>query len=606
MTKIQPRASRRGSVYLAVLGTALIVSLLAFSALALQRVQNRMLTKSIDVRQAQLYAEAAIELGLLAIKNDPNWRTTYPSGTWFSNRNIDEGGCTLLVVDPIDADLDDNTSDPIMMTGIGKSGTAVQRVVQTFDSNAEYLECLRSSVAAGGNVSLTGAVLRATTSGLISADSTSASSSTIYGKVQAVSISGTTYSGTTTQIAAADRPDMPNWQTVFDHYRTNGTEINYNSLPATSTINLVMNNSFTTTTSYWTGDAPDWTNDVPTGSSTLPDATLSRTTNFAGHAACVNVARSSRRAGPLQYVDVVLRPNATYSLAAEIYFSGSFASNAFRFGLYLQFADGTAVAVRSTPVVLVNSWTPDWHTLSTTLTVPNWTSELRSAFVIVNSDDTLGSSNDFYFDNLEMDEASATGRCIFRNAFGPGLNPFGASPNGQGLYWIDCSNNKLVISHARIRGTLLVVNPGAGSSIGPGPIRWEPAVVGYPALMVDATTAANADFTIAATNRSLNETENGVSFNPTGAPSDEFGQDTDWLDVFPSEIQGPVVVEDDLTFQNNALVRGQVIVGDAISATSGALEVVYRPDALFNPPPGFTATPSQVGRPLSVRKAVSP
>ena len=67
-----------------------------------------------------------------------------------------------------------------------------------------------------------------------------------------------------------------------------------------------------------------------------------------------------------------------------------------------------------------------------------------------------------------------------------------------------------------------------------------------------------------------------------------------------------MVVEDDLTFQNNALVRGEVIVGDAITATSGTLEVVYRPDSLFSPPPGFTGTPSQVGRPLSVRKAVLP
>ncbi len=84
------------------------------------------------------------------------------------------------------------------MTGIGASGRAVQRVVRTFDPHAKSLDCLRSSVAAGGNVSLTGAVLRATNSGLISANTTSITSSTVYGKVQATSISGSTYSGTTT------------------------------------------------------------------------------------------------------------------------------------------------------------------------------------------------------------------------------------------------------------------------------------------------------------------------------------------------------------------------------------------------------------------------
>jgi imidazolonepropionase len=47
-----------------VLGTSLIVALLALSTLALQRIQNRMLTTTADIRQAQLNAEAAIELGL--------------------------------------------------------------------------------------------------------------------------------------------------------------------------------------------------------------------------------------------------------------------------------------------------------------------------------------------------------------------------------------------------------------------------------------------------------------------------------------------------------------------------------------------------------------
>ena len=77
-------------------------------------------------------------------------------------------------------------------------------------------------------------------------------------------------------------------------------------------------------------------------------------------------------------------------------------------------------------------------------------------------------------------------------------------------------------------------------------------------------------------------------------------------DNYPSEIEGLIVVRDDLAFQNNALVRGSVIVGDDISATNGSLEVEYRPDAFYSPPPGFLGTPKTVSRPLSVRKAVTP
>ena len=60
-----------------MLGTALIVALLGMSALIGQRIQNRMIVASADIRQAQLNANTAVELALLAMKQDTNWRTTY-------------------------------------------------------------------------------------------------------------------------------------------------------------------------------------------------------------------------------------------------------------------------------------------------------------------------------------------------------------------------------------------------------------------------------------------------------------------------------------------------------------------------------------------------
>src|SRR5262249_22250798 len=151
--------------------------------------------------------------------------------------------------------------------------------------------------------------------------------------------------------------------------------------------------------------------------------------------------------------------------------------------------------------------------------------------------------------------------------------------NAQGLYWIDCGLSKLTIERSRIKGTLLVLNPGTGSGVGGGPIHWSPAVAGYPALLVHADTSTNANFTILATNRALSESENGVDFNPTGAPSDEFGQDADTNDIYTSEIRGLVAVENNLTYANNGLLRGALVVGNDLTSTSGALEVNYAPDS---------------------------
>ena len=136
-------------------------------------------------------------------------------------------------------------------------------------------------------------------------------------------------------------------------------------------------------------------------------------------------------------------------------------------------------------------------------------------------------------------------------------------------------------------GTLLVVNPGTGSCVSNGPINWSPAVAGYPALLVDSDTGTSADFGLYATNRMLSEKENGVNYNPSGAAHEDFGQDADTNDIYPSQIRGMIAVRHDLTFQNRTLVRGQVIVGNNIANSSGELEVDYQPDSLLNPPSGF-------------------
>jgi hypothetical protein len=479
------------------------------------------------------------------------------------------------------------------MTGIGVSGKAVQRVARMFDPHAESLDCLHSSVAAGGNISLTNAVLRATNSGLISANTSSATSATVYGNIEATTISGSTYSGTTSQIAASDRPQMPDWSTVFSYYRTNGSEIVYNNLPTMSQLNLGRNVGIESTVT-----AQDWTGD-PDGSGGIPAATIAQSSTQA-HGGSNSLRVSSRGgwwAGASQYVDGYVKPGQQYSVEAWVYLMTQ-GLEILPADMYITIytkgiGDGSAnYDSGGTTLVTRGIWTP----ISATLTAPSWSGALEYAFVKIAGANSLSGTAVFYVDDFAIRETT-TGRFIYRQVLTPSTDNLysGAPTNAQGLYWINCGGNKLVIERSRIKGTLLLVNPGAGTCV-TGPISWSPAAAGYPALLVDADTASDADLMIDATNRTLSETENSV----------DFSQDADLLDIYPSEIQGLVVVEDDVTFQNNALIRGSVIVGGDVTATSGALEVVYQPDALFSPPPGFSAPTSVVGRPVSIRKAVLP
>src|SRR6478736_2364237 len=67
------RSARDGGVYIAVLGSAIIIALLGMCALIGQRIENRLVTASTDIWQAQLNATTAVELALLAMKQDTSW-----------------------------------------------------------------------------------------------------------------------------------------------------------------------------------------------------------------------------------------------------------------------------------------------------------------------------------------------------------------------------------------------------------------------------------------------------------------------------------------------------------------------------------------------------
>ncbi len=582
------RQHRTGGVYIAVLGTSLIVALLGLSALLGQRIQNRMLVAAADTRQAQLNANAAVELALLTMKQDVNWRTTYSNGNWFTGRATSAGTCSLNVTDPIDSTLSNGPDDPVVVLGVGYSGKAEQRVEVTVDPRRDPFSCLRSAIATGGAINLSADTLR--TNGLISANDIDATASQVYGTVEAVTVSGSTYNGATTQIDSTKRPTMPDWATVFDYYRTNGTEINIGSLP-TSTPNLGRNVGIENGDTYWTGTPPGiFTADIQQSGSEFHSGSYSlEVQNPTGITS-----------GAAQYIDHFVKPNQQYLVEAWVRLDDSVA-NLFYLSLHTKGTGGPAqVSLGPTFLLLTKTWTG----ISATLTAPSWSGDLEYAFVKVGSP-AAGTIQKFYMDDLVIRETT-TGRFIYRQVLSPSLNPFGVTTNPQGIYWINCAGNKLVIERSRILGTLLVVNPGAGSCVANGPIHMSPAVAGYPALLVDADTASDADFAINATNRGLSETANGVNYNPAGAPHDELGQDADTNDIYPSAIRGLVATEDDLTYANRALVRGQVIVGGDIANSSGELEVEFQPDSLLNPPPGFWAPYSYTRRPASVRKVVLP
>lgn len=118
--------TRRGSMYVAVLMTAIIVAVIGISGLAVTRIQLRSTDGASQVTAARFYAQSAVEMGLHSINADPDWRTTYPNDTWEPRAPIGLGAYTWKLVDEQDGDLADDPTQPVRLYGKGVAGDTVR------------------------------------------------------------------------------------------------------------------------------------------------------------------------------------------------------------------------------------------------------------------------------------------------------------------------------------------------------------------------------------------------------------------------------------------------------------------------------------------------
>ncbi|MEK6797347.1 MAG: hypothetical protein AABZ12_00110 [Planctomycetota bacterium] len=230
-------SQRRGSAYVVVLGTAMIVSTIGLTALLALRVERRTQEDDGDLLSARLNAKAAIEVGMQRIVADANWRTTYPSGVWEASRRIGSGSYTLSGTDPDDGSLADMETDPVVLTATATSGRASHTLQVTLAAQTVPLGCLGVSLHANNDVFFTSATVQSNQT--ISANnSVSSNTSTVAAAVEAVNaVNGTGYTGTTT-IGVAPR-SVPNPTTVFDYYKSNGTPIAIALLPLVAGVRTI-------------------------------------------------------------------------------------------------------------------------------------------------------------------------------------------------------------------------------------------------------------------------------------------------------------------------------------------------------------------------------
>jgi hypothetical protein len=181
----------------------------------------------------------------------------------------------------------------------------------------------------------------------------------------------------------------------------------------------------------------------------------------------------------------------------------------------------------------------------------------------------------------------------------PQSNPYG-SLNPEGIYVIDCQGEEIRVKKLRVVGTLVLLNPAATSRIDKK-VHFEPALPNFPSLLVSGSIQFKY-----VDNVTLNESAEGVNFNPPGTPY-EGSEDSDTTDTYPSLIKGLVYVSGQLNLVadgKDSVVDGVVVCG-SIAANSDFI-LTYQSTFLNYPPPGFAVGSEMEISPGSWERATSP
>jgi hypothetical protein len=221
----------RGAIYVYVLATSLLVSVIGLSLLTVTQINNRVTRQGNESDEAEVLAESAVEFALNTLGSDNNWRLTYTSNLLNSGRALGHGTLSFKVVDETDGVLANNTTDPIRIYGYGQVNNTTKVYSVQVAASPGPLTCLQ--VATDSNGTMTFNSTAVTGAGTMASNTYVTGSGTLTGlgleSAGSLNFSGPAGSRSN-NVAARTLPDS----TVFSQYTAaslGGTTVTLLSVP---------------------------------------------------------------------------------------------------------------------------------------------------------------------------------------------------------------------------------------------------------------------------------------------------------------------------------------------------------------------------------------
>lgn len=567
LTRVNRSCNRAGTVYIMAMGASLIVACLAIAGLQTVRVQRRMNDQNSQLINARKLAEAGIEFVQHRMQTDTSWRSFFVHGVPMK-RNATGGDFSVTLIDPIDGDIANQTTDPVVVTSTGVFGGATQKISARVEPQNQLFAACRSALYAPNEIDFDGCTITSNQWGYCDSGVTINGNPTVNMNIMSRTFTGNRTWITQRSIQGGKWPmeklDLSTLSPTYvgKYYQNNSVVIQVSDLP-TGGQEMIENGEFETNTTHWSGT---W-------------CTLTRDTSQKrnGVASC-RVSSQGLISSPVQNITEHMIKDRGYRISFWI---RTTENQDIKAVLSLTGSGSSIPVVKTGPTVKAKA--NEWTLVNATL-VATWSGRLTKAEFAIDSEE----NSNYHIDTVSIQDAEREPgtRYIEHVVLGSGSNPYGTQVVSPiGCYSIPATAEKIHIRNCRINGTIEVQS--AANVKLTGALSWEPAGRNYPALI------ANSPIDDSTSVASLVESAIGFNANPTSSPY-QGASDNDTSDSYPSLIAGAIVSTNDISLDGMAELSGPVVSGDEMDVTSDNLSINFRSDMILHPPPGFFADPPKM------------
>ncbi|RNC81341.1 MAG: hypothetical protein ED559_05990 [Phycisphaera sp.] len=154
------KRSGRGTVYLLVLMSSVIVTLIGLMGFRMLRAQAAIAQSDADRDEALMIAESAVQWGVHIVTLKDDWRDSITSGVPIRTGAFGQGTMSVTITDKDDGDLSDDEAEEFVISGTGVVGDARQTLEVTVATVGGPHPSLEKSITVGDRLALdTGASL---------------------------------------------------------------------------------------------------------------------------------------------------------------------------------------------------------------------------------------------------------------------------------------------------------------------------------------------------------------------------------------------------------------------------------------------------------------